>query len=223
MAVRGDSLRDFYAKTLALLGLGVLAGAGALVDYWPARLTLFAPTPLRLQMPAPAVPLADVTLTETPASGPLLARAVVHRPSPVTQAPATPDLHSASPESGLETPDRPDFTLPAASVVTQVSREIPAGIESDFLALGFPDEGLHGASSPEALLVDAGSADTATSGLVRASLAAVGGNDGGDGLITGAFKKTGSSIVKTGARTGASIFDAMRVVSGVVRRALPTD
>jgi hypothetical protein len=33
--VRGDSLRDFYAKTLAVLGLGVLAGAGAIVDYWP--------------------------------------------------------------------------------------------------------------------------------------------------------------------------------------------
>jgi hypothetical protein len=59
--------------------------------------------------------------------------------------------------------------------------------------------------------------------VVRASLAPVGGNDSGDGLITGAFKKTGSSIVRTGARTGASIFDAMRVVSGVVRRALPAD
>jgi hypothetical protein len=33
--VRGDSLRDLYAKTLALLGLGLLAGVGALVDYWP--------------------------------------------------------------------------------------------------------------------------------------------------------------------------------------------
>ena len=33
--MRGDSLRDFYAKTLAVLGLGLLAGAGAIVDYWP--------------------------------------------------------------------------------------------------------------------------------------------------------------------------------------------
>lgn len=33
--MRGDSLRDFYAKTLAVAGLGLLAGAGAIVDYWP--------------------------------------------------------------------------------------------------------------------------------------------------------------------------------------------
>jgi hypothetical protein len=35
--VRGDSLRDLYAKALALLGLGLLGAAGALVDYWPVR------------------------------------------------------------------------------------------------------------------------------------------------------------------------------------------
>jgi hypothetical protein len=45
--------------------------------------------------------------------------------------------------------------------------------------------------------------------------------DDSDGFLAGAFKKTGSSIVKTSVRTGASIFDAVRVVGGVVRRALP--
>lgn len=35
--MRGDSLRDLYAKALALLGLGLLGLAGALVDYWPIR------------------------------------------------------------------------------------------------------------------------------------------------------------------------------------------
>jgi hypothetical protein len=36
--VRGDSRRDLYAKALAVLGLGLLAGAGALVDYWPVHI-----------------------------------------------------------------------------------------------------------------------------------------------------------------------------------------
>jgi hypothetical protein len=43
----------------------------------------------------------------------------------------------------------------------------------------------------------------------------------GDSFITSAFKRTGSSIVKTGVKTGASIFDAVRVLGGAVRKALP--
>jgi hypothetical protein len=38
--MRGDSVRDLYAKALALIGLAVLAGAGALMDYWPVQGTL---------------------------------------------------------------------------------------------------------------------------------------------------------------------------------------
>jgi hypothetical protein len=34
-------------------------------------------------------------------------------------------------------------------------------------------------------------------------------------------KRTGTSIARTGRRTGASIVEAFRVVSGAVRRALP--
>jgi hypothetical protein len=67
--VRGDSLRDFYAKTLAVLGLGLLAGAGAIVDYWPVSeempttppasgLTAAAPVVVRnisIEIPAPEI------------------------------------------------------------------------------------------------------------------------------------------------------------------------
>jgi hypothetical protein len=62
--VRGDSLRDFYAKSLALLGLAALAGVGALVDYWPTDIR----TPLVARLvvaqpelaPIPAVPSAEL-------------------------------------------------------------------------------------------------------------------------------------------------------------------
>jgi hypothetical protein len=43
------------------------------------------------------------------------------------------------------------------------------------------------------------------------------------GLLTNVVKRTGASIAKTGAWTGSSIFDAVRGVSGIVRRALPTN
>src|SRR5690606_234841 len=65
--VRGDSRRDLYAKTLALCGLGLLAGTGALVDYWPVGMKL----PLAVTDPAvrpsppaflPAVPSAEAVL-----------------------------------------------------------------------------------------------------------------------------------------------------------------
>ena len=42
-----------------------------------------------------------------------------------------------------------------------------------------------------------------------------------DSFLTGAFKRTGTSIVKTSMKTGVSIFDAVRVVGSAVRRALP--
>ena len=38
--MRGDSLRDFYAKSLALLGLAFLGALGAAVDYWPTNLSI---------------------------------------------------------------------------------------------------------------------------------------------------------------------------------------
>ncbi len=53
--MRGDSLRDFYAKTLAVIGLGLLAAAGAAVDYWPVGGPL--PAIRAVDLPAPDVPL----------------------------------------------------------------------------------------------------------------------------------------------------------------------
>ena len=53
--MRGDSLRDLYAKTLAVLGLGLLAGAGAVVDYWPVGSSAPAISSPRLPRPELAV------------------------------------------------------------------------------------------------------------------------------------------------------------------------
>ena len=71
--MRGDSLRDFYAKTLAVLGLGLIAGAGAAVDYWPVNAPL--PVVIAVRLPAPEVPVLAQRLDQR-----IPAPAVAHRP-----------------------------------------------------------------------------------------------------------------------------------------------
>ena len=66
--MRGDSIRDLYAKTLALLGLGVLAGTGALVDYWPSGVRLPAVESSFVQ---PELSLALAVPTEDPIKRPV--------------------------------------------------------------------------------------------------------------------------------------------------------
>ncbi len=69
--VRGDSVRDFYAKTLALIGLGVLAGTGALVDYWPVTSALPVPgQALQLPALASALPVPDGVLVAMTGASP---------------------------------------------------------------------------------------------------------------------------------------------------------
>jgi hypothetical protein len=61
--MRGDSLRDFYAKSIALLGLGLLGAIGAAVDYWPTGVAIPRTTALDLR-PDDVRPLAEGAWTE---------------------------------------------------------------------------------------------------------------------------------------------------------------
>jgi hypothetical protein len=220
--VRGDSIRDLYAKTLALLVLGALAGTGVLVDYWPVGLSTPAVPgalsvgpaigPLALDAVSTAVPAA-VPAEKTMAAPPRqVARHLDAATAPAALATrnetgisrmlpvAVPDVVGLGPAVWLPDPEQPaeELVLVAAMAV-----------ENPVLTLE------PSAEEPESVATAHGAR------LVPAASAA--GVDEGDGLITGAMKKTGSSILKTGARTGASIFDMVRVVGGMVRRALPAD
>jgi hypothetical protein len=201
--VRGDSLRDLYAKTLALLGLGVLAATGALVDYWPTGVTVpDASSALDLPALAHALPTADSPSTRlaresssrTPRRLPVQDRTFVPAVAYTSLPVAAVSDEGVGERVGLGAP-----VTRTAMLVT------PASFDADNAAADLSDLRLT-------------LAPAARTDLEPPTLAA---SADADGFITGAFKKTGTSIVKTSVKTGASIVDAMRVVSGAVRKALP--
>jgi hypothetical protein len=215
--VRGDSLRDLYAKGLAVLGLGLLAGAGALVDYWPAAVEMpRVANDDALAKPALARVLrADHTnlnvSTLTPASG-----AAVRAASPGVRAAVPTATRVAAASSAA----RPIFDVPVRAfglslqgglMVDAVAIAMPIGLEpistvasvGTEVPLSLPTLMTHAADVEEL---------TATASPV---------SHDEDGFLTGAMKKTGTSIIRTGVKTGASIRDAMRAIGGAVRRAFP--
>ena len=195
--MRGDSIRDFYAKTLALVGLGVLAGTGALVDYWPsypgvlpaAQLALSRPAlAIGLQAPAPEmpvlIPVPAVQAGRTAAPAPLPEPPVLS----VTVSVAFPVGH----EVALSAP--PLLALAAVPLVASAGEEIAFSEPASVVPVAAYAL-LNGPSAPA--------------------------EDDDDWWITGAVKWTGSSIARTGRKTGASVLDIFRVVKGAVRKALP--
>jgi hypothetical protein len=223
--VRGDSIRDLYAKSLALVGLSVLAGAGALVDYWPVG----------VGVPA----LEEASSTERfPLPGPLAVDAVGAPAAPVFAAAAPAAIATDSPVaasrqmaalSQAPVSMTPAASLPIRSALPGGTTELPAPAiapldpEPELLAIstvGIPEDALVAVTaldgSPLAAPVPSAPRSTLAG---SAALEA----DERDGLIEGAFKLTGSSLAKTGAKTGASIFGVVRILTQAVRRALPDD
>jgi hypothetical protein len=203
--VRGDSLRDLYAKTLALLGLGVLAGAGALVDYWPVGVRVPDAGPA-LDLPALARPLpvsdrlsvrvlqsvdAPRSSRHVTLSGDQVPSHAVYRSLPIIPAS----------ESGVGEPVGLAVPVTRSAMVIAAASLEPALVLTDRY-------------EPHLMLTPAETIELPPPTIASA-------NTESDGFIAGAFKKTGTSIVRTSVKTGTSIFDAVRVVGGAVRRALP--
>ena len=201
--MRGDSLRDFYAKSLALVGLAALAGVGAIVDYWPtdvrpSRVVAGGlPSPARALAASPAD--SDFIQTLTGRS-----RAFV-----VATARAVSPRQTAIVETTSPVPDPAPVPAPESLAVT-TSTEIPAATPIDLAA----------PPAPEPLVLDVAPVDELQSPRVLLAGPAVQSSDDGSpvALVTGALRKTGQSIIRGGARTGESIKDAMRFVGGAFKR-----
>jgi hypothetical protein len=206
--VRGDSLRDLYAKTLALLGLGLLAGAGALVDYWPTGITMpDAGSALVLPPVARAIPV-DPAVLRLPAIDDDRGASVASRKMMLA---SNVRLASFEPSSYA--------TLPVATTAElRVGSEVRIAAPAMRMAALTPAQAPADAIQPR---TDYQPYMLGTDTAARYEPATLVSDDDSDGFFSGAFKKTGTSIVRTGVRTGSSIVDAVRVVGGAVRKALP--
>jgi hypothetical protein len=190
--VRGDSLRDLYAKTLAVIGLGLLAGAGAVVDYWPVGSAM--PVVNSPRLPASAAPQ-------------LSQRFDIHVPAPaVRRAVAEPVIVRSGPV-GIAALRRTSFVqAPAAPAST-----VPETIE---VAAPVPELNLAPDSSWQ-LLVPASS--VALADLAPPPMPSI----ESPGMISGALRKTKDSIIRTGMVTGGSIKDAFKGVWGAFKKVSP--
>jgi hypothetical protein len=195
--VRGDSLRDLYAKTLAVLGLGLLAGAGAAVDYWPVGSA--APTVTSPALPRPGIPALTQDLDQTiPAPAAWHARAVdvrgtIHArnvgsarflTADVPSGPNSPVSKASEPVPSLHAPidSQWSMTLSTSSMVTAVDLEMAQPINAA------PAPGLIG-----------GALRKTKDSIVRASAV------------------TGSTL----AVTGSTIADALKGVGGAFKKVTP--
>ena len=201
--MRGDSLRDLYAKTLALFGLALLAGVGALVDYWPAPAALPAVASPGVK-PAPAVLPTVSSLDAT----------ILAATSVATRAPGVAPRAFA----------RRDVRLAHVSVaMLPLGNHVPV---ADGVTLGDPPP-----PSVVAPVVAATRIPAAEISLPPAPATTIGpGPSSGaldgtsaDGFFdnaTSAFKKTGDYIVNTTVKTGNSIIKAFGFVGGAFKKVI---
>ena len=193
MPMRGDSIRDLYAKSLALLGLGMLGAVGAAVDYWPADLAAPAATALDLSAAAPGR-LSERSLVSDPMVATTRASIVVtaHAPSAVAMVPAS-----------LETVS---LAAPEPAVESQPAVELPALVPAAFTGI---DSGA--ANAVELSTIDLPPTFALTT-VAPAQVASV----SHPGLLSG----IGSGIVDGTAKAGSAVVDGLKTVGGALGGAM---
>lgn len=219
--MRGDSLRDFYAKTLALIGLGLLGGIGALVDYWPASGEVPAVAANDMRVPVPAEPYlaADAMMPDFSARARGMAAfaqpvvPVAPAPGPA-QAEVVPEALTVSAEAFA--PDvLPSVALASAPMpdlfgVATFEPAPLAALPTMQVALSTPD-------MPESIPVDL----RAPMGLPSVALSSADEDSGFLADATDIMKKTGSTIVNGTMKAGAPFVSMARFLGGAFRKITP--
>ena len=212
--MRGDSLRDFQAKVLAIAGLGVLAGVGALVDYWPTGSNvppMLAGSLARPQVPGPtpaSVAAALETATEIDTAVPASGVPVTRRARSVTQ-PATLELVATVAAAGALPIGEP---LALAAIELNLTQVVPSAPPAP--ATAAPAEPIALPAPPVVTSVESRAPYTPAYPPFVAS-------EPEPGFVMGTLRKTGAGIARGGAATGASIVDAFRGVAGAFKKVSP--
>jgi len=222
--VRGDSRVDLYAKSLAVLGLGLIAGIGAAVDYWPGdlRLPAVARSSARPLIPAarafadtPVVVDADLTVIEPRGAG---AGATAAFASDRAAAPVGPSRADFSSDVAYA-------AAPELAITLSHGGDLPSlDLESGLTASSFPAAVLTSADLTPAATTT-GDVIQVTKGLQPLPpMLPVDQSD--DGFFSGMLRKTGSSVGNSLAsvsssldKAGTSLAGAVRVVSDLVKKA----
>lgn len=190
----------------------MLAGTGAVVDYWPVGFrhpqSFAAFEPAARDVPVPlAVPVAAAARVASTTSDRV--------PMPDGDRAATPGVRPAATTMAatMSYPSLP-ATVGAVTLGDAVDlRPLPPPV----LVVARDDMSSFGSNAALRQVTAPPSAFRADHVTAYAAPA----DRDGDGFFAGAFKRTGTSILRTGAKTGTSLVDAVRVVGSVVRRALP--
>ena len=191
--MRGDSLRDFYAKSLAILGLGLLAGAGAMVDYWPVGAPL--PSVDAAVLPAPAGPALAQRLDQQ------IPRPNFGRPLPAPVVISARNVGSARFYT-------PKVAQPAVAAVEPAETPVISAVAIPDVTIAVSTSALDDIVEPQEIAWQIGEPP-------RAQLPPT------PGLIGEALRKTKDSIVRTGAATRSTIADAFRGVVGAFKKVSP--
>lgn len=198
--MRGDSLRDLYAKALALLGLGLLGVAGALVDYWPVH----GDIPMVASVLAHPAGLAALT-ADANASMPVVASpSSVRRATPAVEPIAIPDPIESTSAPVAEhpvtssAPAAAPTSTPASLVVAPAS---PASLPVYTLDLIPPS------SSDVPELTPESPAAPVTSNAQT-----------GENMFAGAAKSIGKAGAKTGTTIASGFVSAASAIGRMFRK-----
>jgi hypothetical protein len=203
--MRGDSRLDFFAKSLALTGLGLIGTIGALVDYWPGPLSFPRVAPINVRRATASVQtLVDLRGLDPqlPQEAAPVAVAAVRAERPAAEyAPAEVATHFF-PDEWVN-----NLRIPEITEAHDTSR-----LPVDHVAL---NEILPMVDLP----VDLDAPPVALANWSPMTPAAGAADRSDAGFFSGMLKKTGSSVSTSLGKASNSLVGAVRAVGDAVKRA----